>query len=92
MKVSFIWKGPKQETKIGCGALRNVTWLNKEFEEKRAEGKYIGNLKALMNTPFVLCNKCMIFPAKAERNGFPKECPITGEEICHQKPSCSEEE
>lgn len=65
--------------------------MNKEFEEKRAESKYIGNLKALKNTPFVLCNKCMIFPAKAERNGFPKECLITGEEIGHQNLSCSEE-
>ena len=75
-KRSFILEGPKEEIKIGCRTLRTVTWMNKEFEEKRAEGKYIGSLKVLMNTPFVLCTKCMIFPAKAERKWiFPRNVP-----------------
>lgn len=55
---------------------RNVTWVNKDFEEKRAEGKYIRNLKVLMNTPFVLSNKRMVFPAKAERKWIsPRNVP-----------------
>jgi hypothetical protein len=54
-----------------------VTWVNKEFEEKRDEGKYIGNLKVLMNMLFVLCNKCRIFPAKAERKRIsPRNTPL----------------
>lgn len=57
----------------------NVTWMNKDFEEERAEGKYTGNLKVLMNTPFVLCNTCMIFPAKAERKWIsPRNVPSLG--------------